>query len=116
MTNKVVCIIPARMASARFPGKPLARILGHSMIEHVYRRVKLAKEIDEIFVATCDREIALAAEKFGAHSIMTSDQHTRGTDRVAEAAHGLEADIVINVQGDEPLVDPDSLDQAILAM
>ena len=116
MTNKVACIIPARMASTRFPGKPLARILGHSMIEHVYRRVKLAKEIDEIFIATCDHEIAAEAQKFGAEAIMTSYKHTRGTDRVAEAAQSVQADIVINVQGDEPLVDPFSLDKAVLAM
>lgn len=114
--SKVVCIIPARMASTRFPGKPLAKILGYSMIEHVYRRVCLAEHIDEVYIATCDQEIADEAERFGAQAIMTATTHTRGTDRVAEAAQKIEGDIIINVQGDEPLVDPKSLDEAIVMM
>lgn len=114
--NKVVCIIPARMASIRFPGKPIANILGHPMIEHVFQRVKRARYIDEIYIATCDKEVKKTAEKFGASVIMTSNKHTRGTDRVAEAASKTDADIVINVQGDEPLVDPASLDKAIEMM
>ena len=114
--SKVVCIIPARMASTRFPGKPLAKMLGHSMIEHVYRRVCLAEHVDEVYIATCDQEIADEAERFGAQAIMTSATHTRGTDRVAEAAQKIEGDIIINVQGDEPLVDPKSLDEAIVMM
>ncbi|MCR4337564.1 MAG: NTP transferase domain-containing protein, partial [Candidatus Omnitrophica bacterium] len=111
--SKVVCMIPARMASTRFPGKPIAKILGVPMIEHVYRRVQLAKTIDEIYIATCDEEIAQVARDFGAPVVMTANTHVRGTDRVAEAASKVEADIVINVQGDEPLVDPASLDGGI---
>ncbi len=110
---KTVCIIPARMESSRFYGKPIKKILGYPMIEHVFRRVKTAKYIDDIYVATCNQEIKSVAEAFGAKVIMTSDKHTRGTDRVAEAASNIDADIVINVQGDEPLVDPESLDKAI---
>ena len=112
----VVGIIPARMASTRFPGKPLAKIKGRSMIEHVYRRSLRAKYIDDIYIATCDREISAEAENFGAKTIMTSDTHTRGTDRVAEAAQQIRAEIIINIQGDEPLVDPASLDKAIVHM
>ena len=109
----VIGIIPARLASTRFPNKPLAKMHGYSMIEHVYRRSKYAKSIDEIYITTCDGEIADEAKRFGAKVIMTSNTHTRGTDRVAEAANKVDADIVINIQGDEPLVDPYSLDEAI---
>lgn len=110
---KVIAIIPARMGSTRFPGKPLAKINGRTMIEHVYRRVKCAKLIDEVYVATCDNEIADEVKKFNGKAIMTSSSHTRGTDRVAEAIAKIETDIVINVQGDEPMVDPNVLDKAI---
>lgn len=113
---KAVCIIPARMKSSRFYGKPIKKILGYPMIEHVYKRVQLAKNVDEIYVATCDREIAEVVEQFGGQVIMTSDKHVRGTDRVAEAALNIEADIILNVQGDEPMMDPESLDQAITIM
>lgn len=110
---KVVGIIPARLASSRFPNKPLTKILGISMTEHVVRRTRLAKHIDEVYVATCDREIAEEVERFGGKAIMTSPHHTRGTDRIAEAARSVKADIVINIQGDEPMVCPNDLDQAI---
>ncbi len=113
---KTVCIIPARMESSRFYGKPIKKILGYPMIEHVFRRVQIAQHVDEIYIATCNQEIKEVAEAFGAKVIMTSDKHTRGTDRVAEAASEINADIVINVQGDEPLVDPKSLDKAIKMM
>ena len=97
---KTVCIIPARMKSSRFYGKPIAKILGHPMVEHVYKRVQLAQHVDEVYVATCDREIAEVVEQFGGQVIMTSDKHVRGTDRVAEAALNIEADIILNAQGD----------------
>jgi len=113
---RTACIIPARMESSRFYGKPIEKILGYPMIEHVYRRVQLTKYVDEVYVATCDREIFEVVEQFGGHAIMTSDQLVRGTDRVAEAAMNIEADIILNVQGDEPLMDPESLDQAIMVM
>lgn len=113
---KTVCIIPARMKSSRFYGKPIAKILGHPMVEHVYKRVQLAQHVDEVYVATCDREIAEVVEQFGGQVIMTSDKHVRGTDRVAEAALNIEADIILNAQGDEPLIDPDSINESITLM
>ncbi len=113
---KRIAIIPARLASSRFPKKPLARLLGVPMIEHVYRRTLCAKRIDEAYIATCDREIARCAKGFGAEVIMTSKKHARGTDRVAEAAGKVKSDIVLNVQGDEPLVDPQELDRAVHVM
>lgn len=110
---KAVAIIPARMGSSRFPGKPLVPILGKAMIEHVYRRVALCEQLDETIIATCDNEIRLAAEGFGAPVIMTSDIHERASDRVAQAAKNLDADVIVMVQGDEPLIHPDMIDAAI---
>ena len=105
----IVAIIPARMASSRFPGKPLSPILGLSMIEHVRRRVTLCSFLDDVIVATCDREIAGEVERFGGKVAMTSDRHEGCVDRIAEVAQGLKAKIIINVQGDMPLVRPESL-------
>ena len=107
MINKrTVAFIPARMGASRFPGKPLARILDLPMIEHVRRRVCLSESIDEVVVATCDREIADAVNSYGGHAVMTADTHERCTDRVEEAAHQVSVDIAVVVQGDEPLFDP----------
>ena len=103
---KTIAIVPARLASTRFPNKPLADILGLPMIEHIRRRVKLCSLISEVIVATCDQEIFDAVEEFGGRAVMTSAAHERGTDRIAEVAVKLEADVFINVQGDEPLVNP----------
>lgn len=110
---KIVAIIPARMGSSRFPGKPLTPILGKPMIEHVYQRVALCEQLDETIVATCDEEIRDAAERFGAPVIMTSDTHERASDRVAEAARTIDADLVVMVQGDEPMIYPDMIDAAV---
>jgi len=107
----VVCIIPARMASSRFPGKPLAPIMGLPMIEHVRRRVALCDWLAAVVVATCDEEIRRVVEEAGGHVIMTKSVHERCTDRIAEAADGLKADIVVNVQGDEPMVLPRMLQE-----
>ena len=104
---KVIAVIPARMASTRFPGKPLADILGLPMIEHVRRRVLLCPEINEVIVATCDNEILHLVQNYGGQAVITSDQHERCTDRVAEVMDTKNADLVINVQGDEPLVNPE---------
>ena len=106
---KVIAVIPARMASTRFPGKPLADILGLPMIEHVRRRLLLSQEIDDVIVATCDLEILELVQSYGGQALMTSDKHDRCTDRVAEAISSKNADIVINVQGDEPLVNPEMI-------
>jgi len=111
---KIVAVIPARMGSSRFPGKPLAPILGKPMIEHVYRRVALCEQLDTTIIATCDEEIRLAAEGFGAPVVMTSAEHDRASDRVAEAVQNLEADIIVMVQGDEPMIYPDMIDVAVV--
>jgi len=110
---KIAAIIPARMASSRLPGKPLAKIAGLSMIEHVRRRVLLCNAVEEVVVATCDEEIRREVEGFGGRVIMTSDKHERCTDRVAEAARTISADIILNVQGDVPMIDPGALDTLI---
>ena len=104
---KIVAIIPARMASTRFPGKPLADILGLPMIEHIRRRVALCDLFERVVVATCDREIFVTIKENGGEAIMTADTHERCTDRIAEAALSIDADLIVNVQGDEPLVNPD---------
>lgn len=111
----VIAMIPARMASTRFPGKPLVDICGRPMIEHVWRRVRLNPKINSAYIVTCDEQIRRRAEDFGAMVIMTSDKHQRGTDRVAEGCSkllqkGNGFDVVLNVQGDEPLLNSDSLD------
>jgi len=106
---KIIAIIPARMAATRFPGKPLANILGLPMIEHVRRRVSLCDVLDEVIVATCDEDIKDVVEKAGGKVVMTADCHERCTDRVAEAAASVDADVIINVQGDEPLVLPEMM-------
>lgn len=109
---KAVGIIPARMASTRFPGKPLAKILGIPMLEHVYRRSVMAKSLAEVHVATCDEEIFDAVRTFGGRAVMTSTSHERCTDRVTEAVRnlGISADVVLNIQGDEPMVYPEHID------
>ncbi len=111
---KITAVIPARFASTRFPGKALAEIGGKPMIQHVYERTSLAKLVSRTIVATDDQRIADAVSMIGGESIMTSASHETGTDRLAEVALGLDADIIVNVQGDEPLICPDMIDQAIL--
>jgi 3-deoxy-manno-octulosonate cytidylyltransferase (CMP-KDO synthetase) len=113
-SNAAVAIIPARFNSTRFPGKPLADIDGKPLIEHVYCRVRQARGIDHIIVATDDVRIRKAVERFGGTAVMTSNDHPSGTDRLAEAAHGLDPDtLVMNIQGDEPMIEPAVIDQAI---
>ena len=111
--QKIVAVIPARMGSSRFPGKPLCPILGRPMIEHVYRRTAMSAVLDAVWVATCDQAIMDAVNAFGGQALMTSSHHERASDRVAEAMTSLEADIVVMVQGDEPMVHPDMIDAAI---
>ena len=105
----ITVVIPARMASSRFPGKPLASILGLPMIEHVRRRALLEKGVDQVVVATCDQEIKIAVESYGGKALMTKDTHERCTDRVEEAMQQLTGDIVVMVQGDEPLLTPQAI-------
>lgn len=111
--RKVVAVIPARMGSSRFPGKPLASLLGRPMIEHVVRRSAMCDLLDAVYVATCDDVIRTAVERFGGEVIMTSAAHERASDRVAEAAAGLEAEIVVMIQGDEPMVTPAMIAAAV---
>ena len=111
--KSVIAVIPARMGSSRFPGKPLASILGISMLEHVYNKTKLCSLVDEVYVATCDKEIEDTVESFGGKAVMTSTAHERASDRVAEACRSIQGDIVVMVQGDEPMITPDMVESAI---
>lgn len=104
-------IIPARYASTRFPGKPLALIGDKPMIQHVYEQAR--KVVEQVYVATDDKRIFEAVEQFGGQAIMTSDQHRSGTDRICEAYQNInsQADVVINIQGDEPFIKPEQIQQ-----
>ncbi len=113
---KVVIGIPARMGASRFPGKPLCKILGMAMIEHVYKRCTLAKKVDQVFVAACDQVVKDHVEGFGGKIIMTDPNIERPGLRVAAAAKSLnlkDDDIVVVAQGDEPLLHPDMIDLAV---
>jgi 3-deoxy-manno-octulosonate cytidylyltransferase (CMP-KDO synthetase) len=116
MKRDIVCIIPSRYQSSRFPGKPLADLCGKPMIQHVYERVSKAKAVPYVAVATDDDRIFKAVEKFGGNAIMTSAAHRSGTDRIAEAVKSLNisADaIVVNIQGDQPVFEPVQVDEVI---
>jgi len=110
---KIIIVIPSRMGSSRFPGKPLFEIIGLPMIEHVRRRSLLANCASDVIVATCDQEIIDTVTAFGGRAIMTLDTHERCTDRIEEAVTGIDADIIVNVQGDEPLLDPEVIDKLV---
>lgn len=110
---RVVAVIPARMASTRLPGKPLADLLGRPMIEHIHARTVACADVDEVVVATCDDEIRTAAERFGARVVMTGSHHERASERMAEAARAVGADVFVLVQGDEPLIVPDMISASL---
>ena len=118
----IISIIPARMGSSRFPGKPMADILGIPMIGHVYKRVKMSKILNEVYVATCDDEIFKYIESIGGKAVMTSNCHERCSDRCAEAMleiennTGKKIDIMVMVQGDEPLTFPEMIDESLAPM
>jgi 3-deoxy-manno-octulosonate cytidylyltransferase (CMP-KDO synthetase) len=107
---KIVAIIPARYASTRFPGKPLVDIGGKTMIHRVYEQATKAKSLSDVIVATDDERIFKEVEGFGGRAIMTSSAHRNGTERCAEVAGHLQADVIINIQGDEPFIDPQQID------
>ena len=107
---KTVIVIPARYESQRLPGKPLLRQTGKYLIQHVYERALQARRIDQVIIATDDVRIVAAVQTFSGQVVLTRRDHPSGTDRVAEVAQQLQADVVINLQGDEPLVDPEALD------
>lgn len=115
----VIGIIPARMASSRFPGKPMASILGIPMIGHCYHRARMCTFLDDVYVATCDSEIADYVESIGGKAIMTAHTHERASDRCTEAMEKIEAmtgepvDIVVMIQGDEPMVRPEDIEAAV---
>lgn len=109
----ITAIIPARYGSTRFPGKALADLGGKPMIQHVYERTSRASHLSQVIVATDDERIAEAVKRFGGSVAMTSPDHETGTDRLAEVAQGLNADLIVNVQGDEPLIEPAMIDQAV---
>jgi len=112
----IVAIIPARFASTRLPGKPLSDINGKPMIRHVHDRAGRARLVDRVVVATDDERIATVVRGFGGEVVMTSPTHASGTDRLAEAVQSIDAEIVVNVQGDEPMLDPDAIDVAVRAL
>ncbi len=113
---KVVIIIPARYGSTRLAGKPLISLAGKPMIQRVYERAKLAEQADRVIVATDDERIVKAVEEFGGEARMTRTDHRTGTERVAEVAAHVAGEVFVNVQGDEPLLDPAAVDTAVNAL
>ncbi len=109
----VTVVIPSRYASSRFPGKPLADLCGKPMIQWVYERSARCDLVDRVIVATDDDRIARAVESFGGDVVMTRSDHPTGTDRLAEVAAGLDDELIVNVQGDEPLIDPAMIEAAV---
>jgi len=113
LLNAAIIVIPARYNASRFPGKPLADLNGKPMLQHVWEGAKASKLAKQVIVATDDQRIAQVVRGFGGEVRMTSSSHKNGTERVAEVASGLEADVVVNLQGDLPLFDPKVLDQIL---
>jgi 3-deoxy-manno-octulosonate cytidylyltransferase (CMP-KDO synthetase) len=113
---KVVAVIPSRFGSTRLPGKPLVTLGGKPMVQHVYERAKRAQTVHEVLVATDDQRILDAVRSFGGEARMTRADHRTGTERIAEVAAHEPGDIFVNVQGDEPLIDPVSIDTAVAAL
>ncbi len=110
---KIIGVIPARYQSSRFPGKPLVDICGKPMIYWVYQQAKKVKEFDEVYVATDDERIKASCSEHNMNVIMTSDKHKTGSDRVAEVATKIDGDLFVNVQGDEPVINPEMIRQVI---
>ncbi|MBF0215586.1 MAG: 3-deoxy-manno-octulosonate cytidylyltransferase [Candidatus Omnitrophica bacterium] len=108
---KVIAVIPARWESSRFKGKVLADINGKSMLERVWERVKMARNIDDVIVAVDKEKVARAVEAFGGKAVYTAPEQPSGTDRIAEAMNSLDADVVVNVQADEPLIEPQMIEE-----
>lgn len=113
---KVIGVIPARYASVRFPGKPLAMLAGKPLVQHVHARAARARTLDRLLIATDDERIRAAAESFGAEAVMTAPDAPSGSDRIVEAVGHLPCEIVVNIQGDEPFVDPDGIDECVAAL
>jgi 3-deoxy-manno-octulosonate cytidylyltransferase (CMP-KDO synthetase) len=109
----IVAVIPARFASSRFPGKPLAKDTGKYLIQHVYEQVCQAESLNEVWIATDDERIGRACDEIGARWRMTRPDHPSGTDRIAEAVADLDTQIIVNIQGDEPEISPDNIDHLV---
>ena len=116
MPLRILGVIPARYASSRFPGKALVQIAGKTMLQHVWERASQARYLTDLVIATDDDRICRAAEGFQARVKMTRSDHSTGTDRVAEVASASNAQVIVNIQGDEPLIDPAAIDAAILGI
>jgi 3-deoxy-manno-octulosonate cytidylyltransferase (CMP-KDO synthetase) len=114
--TRILGVIPARFASSRFPGKALALLAGRPILQHVYERASQARYLSKLIIATDDDRIAKAARSFGAQVQMTRPDHLSGTDRVAEVASSDHSQVIVNIQGDEPLIDPSAIDAAALAL
>ncbi|MBP1768090.1 MAG: 3-deoxy-manno-octulosonate cytidylyltransferase [Candidatus Aminicenantes bacterium] len=114
--TSAAAVIPARFQATRFPGKPLALILGKPMLQWVYEGVRGSRVLDRVIIATDDRRIFEAAQGFGAEARMTSPSHISGTERVAEVAESLDEDLIVNVQGDEPLITAEAIDRLVSAI
>jgi len=113
---RAVGVIPARFAASRFPGKPLAPIAGKPLVQRVWEGARTAKRLGRVLIATDDERIAAACRGFGAEAVLTGAHHPTGTDRIAEAAAGVEADVVVNIQSDEPLIEGHVIDAAVAAL
>lgn len=114
--NKVIGVIPARYGSSRFPGKPLANLCGKPLIVHVYDRALKSNLLSKLIVATDDERIQSSVRTYGGETVMTRIDHQSGTDRIAEAVENLAADIVVNIQGDEPLIEPEMIDEVVMPL
>jgi 3-deoxy-manno-octulosonate cytidylyltransferase (CMP-KDO synthetase) len=114
--TRILGVIPARFASSRFPGKALALLAGKPILQHVYERASQARYLSKLIIATDDDRIAKVARSFRAQVQMTRPDHVSGTDRVAEVASSDQAQVIVNIQGDEPLIDPEAIDAAALAL
>ncbi len=113
---RIIGVIPARYGSSRFEGKVLADIAGKSMIQRVYEHARQSKTLDELFIAVDDPRVQSCVETFGGKAILTGAHHQSGTDRIAEVIEQMPADIVVNIQGDQPLLDPNMIDEAVQPM
>jgi 3-deoxy-manno-octulosonate cytidylyltransferase (CMP-KDO synthetase) len=116
MKVRTLGVIPARFGAQRFPGKPLALIAGKSLVQRVYEQAAKAKRLDKVVVATEDTRILEAVEKFGGDAMLTSAECATGTDRVTEVARAFDSELVLNIQGDEPLIRPEMIDQLVEGM
>lgn len=112
-TPRIVAVIPARFASTRFPGKIIAPVMGHPLVYHTWRRACAARLVNHVVVATDDQAVVDALAPYEVDVVMTRGDHATGTDRIAEVARSLHAEIVVNVQGDEPAIDPETIDETI---